>query len=190
MVGVLAAAEEACSSAAAEAAAAAAAIHHRGGESATATTVAKHPPAELYEVVARSLALAGKWEEAASAVRRLEVRACVCLHTFSWSPGRLRRDGFCFVVVGGFLCSNCLNGNCSRAVFVILGYWACTISCACFQSLSWATCGTRPPDMQSVAVTRPDRFIDRYLDSRVSQTYMHVASFVGEVGHRCYEAPW
>lgn len=34
----------------------------------------KHPPAELYEVAARALARAGMWEEAASAVRRLEVR--------------------------------------------------------------------------------------------------------------------
>lgn len=31
------------------------------------------PPAELYEVVARSLAMNGQWEEAASAVRSLEV---------------------------------------------------------------------------------------------------------------------
>ncbi|CAM9515495.1 unnamed protein product [Ectocarpus fasciculatus] len=67
VLGVLATAEEACSSAAA--AATAAAANDRGGERAAAV---KHPPAELYEVVARSLALAGMWEEAASAVRRLE----------------------------------------------------------------------------------------------------------------------
>lgn len=72
VVGVLVAAEEACSSAAA---AAAAAYDHGGGD---ATGVAKHPPAELYEVVARSLALAGKWEEAAGTVRRLEVCGWVC----------------------------------------------------------------------------------------------------------------
>lgn len=32
----------------------------------------RRPPAELYEVVARSLAMNGRWEEAASAVRSLE----------------------------------------------------------------------------------------------------------------------
>lgn len=72
VLGVLATAEEACSSAAANAVATAAA-NDRGGERATAVSAIKHPPAELYEVVARSLALAGMWEEAASAVRRLEV---------------------------------------------------------------------------------------------------------------------
>ncbi|CBJ32111.1 conserved unknown protein [Ectocarpus siliculosus] len=68
VLGVLATAEEACSSAAA----AAAAANDRGGERAAAVPAVKHPPAELYEVAARSLALAGMWEEAASAVRRLE----------------------------------------------------------------------------------------------------------------------
>lgn len=34
----------------------------------------RRPPPELYEVVARSLAMNGQWEEAASAVRSLEVR--------------------------------------------------------------------------------------------------------------------
>lgn len=79
VVGVLATAEEACSSAAA----AAANDHDRGAASAA---VAKHPPAELYEVVARSLALAGMWEEAASAVRRLEVCVCVCVRAGHWMP--------------------------------------------------------------------------------------------------------
>ncbi|CAM9346947.1 unnamed protein product, partial [Ectocarpus sp. 8 AP-2014] len=69
VLGVLATAEEACSSAAA----AAAAANDRGWERAAAVSAIKYPPAELYEVVARSLALAGMWEEAASAVRRLEV---------------------------------------------------------------------------------------------------------------------
>lgn len=78
VLGVLATAEEACSSAAATAAA-----NDRGGGERTAAVVArKHPPAELYEVVARSLALAGMWEEAASAVRRLEV---------IWYPSRRTR---------------------------------------------------------------------------------------------------
>ncbi|CAM9588434.1 unnamed protein product [Ectocarpus sp. 13 AM-2016] len=71
VLGVLATAEEACSSAAASAVAKSAA-NDRGGERAAAVSAIKHPPAELYEVVARSLALAGMWEEAASAVRRLE----------------------------------------------------------------------------------------------------------------------
>ncbi|CAM9621379.1 unnamed protein product [Hapterophycus canaliculatus] len=64
VTGVLATAEEACSAAAA----AAAGVHDDDG----GRGYAKHPPAELYEVVARSLAFAGMWEEAASAVRRLE----------------------------------------------------------------------------------------------------------------------
>lgn len=39
--------------------------------------VTRYPPPELYEMVARSLAMSGMWEEAASAVRRLEVQyAC------------------------------------------------------------------------------------------------------------------
>lgn len=86
VVGVLATAEEACSSTAV--AAAAASDYSSGGE---ATEVAaRHPPAELYEVVARSLALAGKWEEAASAVRRLEVRVCACLCAVFWKKNGLR----------------------------------------------------------------------------------------------------
>lgn len=93
VVGVLATAEEACSSAVASAGA----NDHGGGEEAAAA-VAKHPPAELYEVVARSLALAGKWEEAASAVRRLEVCMCVCARARAGlrKPGCHCRCGFVF----------------------------------------------------------------------------------------------
>lgn len=45
---------------------------------------ARQPPAELYEVAARTLARAGMWEEAASVVRRLEVR----VHRYSVLFGR------------------------------------------------------------------------------------------------------
>ncbi|CAM9386504.1 unnamed protein product [Scytosiphon promiscuus] len=58
VTGVLATAEEACS-----------AVDDDGDGG---RNNAKHPPVELYEVVARSLAFAGMWEEAAGAVRRLE----------------------------------------------------------------------------------------------------------------------
>lgn len=76
VVGVLATAEEACSSAGA-AAVEAEATNHGGGDE-FAAAAAKQPPTELYEVVARSLALAGMWEEAASVVRRLEVCVWWC----------------------------------------------------------------------------------------------------------------
>ena len=72
VVGVLAAAEKACSNAA-EAAAAAADSGGYGGDGGRGVGL-RHPPADLYEVVARALARAGMWEEAAGAVRRLEVR--------------------------------------------------------------------------------------------------------------------
>ncbi|CAM9576262.1 unnamed protein product, partial [Laminaria digitata] len=73
VVGVLAAAEQACSDAAAAAAAATADTgRYGGGGGGGGADVVLHPPAELYEVVARALALAGMWEEAAGAARRLE----------------------------------------------------------------------------------------------------------------------
>eukprot|EP00904_Undaria_pinnatifida_P005078 jgi/Undpi1/16/HiC_scaffold_1.g00016.m1 len=71
VVGVLAAAEKACSNAAEAAAAAAADSGGYGGDGGRGVGL-RHPPADLYEVVARALARAGMWEEAAGAVRRLE----------------------------------------------------------------------------------------------------------------------
>ena len=90
VVGILAAAEQACSdaaAAAAEAGAAASAVAAdtgRSGSGGGGVVDGLHPPAELYEVVARSLAMAGMWEEAAGAVRRLEVRI---YRPLRWSIG-------------------------------------------------------------------------------------------------------
>lgn len=79
VVEVLYGAEQACSEAAAAATGGGADTPYgkgRGDGDGNGVVVARHPPSELYETVARSLALAGKWEEAADAVRKLEVRYC------------------------------------------------------------------------------------------------------------------
>lgn len=72
---VLSRAEESCGKESVEAKA-----EGRGKQRGGGSVPAAHfqPPAELYEVVARALARSGMWEEAASAVRRLEVGTLCC----------------------------------------------------------------------------------------------------------------
>lgn len=130
---VLSRAEEICASEAVEIKGEGRGRQQGGGGQAAARL---HPPAELYEVAARTLALAGLWEGAASAVRRLEVsiwrlflipvqEACFCFLVSQTAPAiaRARRKasllgtvrdvyiaGHCAVPYA--LC--CADGWCSR----------------------------------------------------------------------------
>lgn len=109
---VLSRAEETCAAEAVEAKGKGGGRQRGGGEPAARL----QPPAELYEVAARTLARTGMWEEAASTVRRLEVGVQVfsyfapgVLFVSSFRGARGRGGGSSLSTVRGTLLSTVLS---------------------------------------------------------------------------------